>query len=295
MITCRRICLLALALGPPLASDAQGPRTGGPVGFSLGSSYEYTAPAGIDGGDIDLERWTAGAGLRLRVSAHQALRLSLEQEEYRYQAGDDSPLAGILEDASRTRLSVGGNGELPGPWSWLATLGAHAAAAEGARTSDSLGYSGLLLASRRQTTNVTWSVGLIGWSRQEEPFFAVPIAGVDWQITDRWSLRTSDGVLLAYALDPDHRWALEWETRYERREFRLPENDQPWSDGACSDRRVPTTLALAGRPLPFVQVRAYAGLNLWREFEVHDPDGDSLLSTDADPSLLAGLSLSLRF
>jgi hypothetical protein len=36
-------------------------------------------------------------------------------------------------------------------------------------------------------------------------------------------------------------------------------------------------------------------VNLWRDFEVRDGDGDAIISSDAKPSALAGLSGSIRF
>ena len=69
----------------------------------------------------------------------------------------------------------------------------------------------------------------------------------------------------------------------------------PLPGGVIKDRRVPLTASLRYAPNPGMSARVFAGAAFAQQLEFMDSEGHTADKVDADPSLVAGVSGSVRF
>ena len=135
---------------------------------------------------------------------------------------------------------------------------------------------------------------MIARSRLEEHALVLPIPGFYWKITERLTFRTAQGATLSWKNDARGKWVTDFSAGYESRAFRLNE-DGELPGGVVRDRRVPVIASLRYGPNPGLSARIFAGVALAQQFEFLDSEGNAAGTADADPSLIAGVSGSIRF
>jgi hypothetical protein len=128
---------------------------------------------------------------------------------------------------------------------------------------------------------------------EDDPLI-VPTALFEWQFAEGWSIGAGGrpGLTLAYMPDDKLRFSLS--AFYESRDFRLAD-DGAAPDGVARERQVPVSLGIEYTPTPRLSAGAALGVNLARNYEILDSNGDELADVDGDPSPFAALSLIFRF
>jgi hypothetical protein len=284
-------CLFLLAALPAAAQPAPG------AGLSVTLSGGHAMSSDLeDGGSVDVSRSEVGVGYRVYSDSNSSARLTFAREDrwYTFSAGAGL-LAELPEHATAHRLGLMGAGRISDPWTWMASPVVQSATLGDGALEDSLNFRLLSLATRRVSDRFSWSVGFIARTRLEDSGRVIPIAGIQWRITDRLELRTTDEISLAYGLDSARRWRLEGNATFRVWEYRMEESYEEWSAGVFVDERVFGTLGLRFQPHPGFSARVHAGLSMWNDIKVEDRDGRTLDDREADPAPYAGLDVALRF
>ena len=282
-----RQALDAAQRGPPIRPGVHG-------SFSAGATY--IAPSDFEeAGDVSVGRWSAGAGVE-RVATNGAMfGFLFDHERSRYDFSDDAPASAAgIDDVTANRFGVNVRRSLNEKWSLFGNVDTTFNVAKGASWGDGETSGGMLSFSRRVNDKFSFSIGLVAHSQLEERTRVLPIPGIDWKITDRLSLRTAQGVTLSWQVDERKKWTTDFSAGYEGRAFRLDESG-PLPGGVVKDRRVPVTASLRYGPNPGMSARIFAGAVFAQQFEFLDSEGHTADTVDADPSLIAGVSGSIRF
>lgn len=282
-----RQVLDAAQRGPPIRPGLHG---------SFSAGVTYIAPSDFeDVGDVSVGRWSAGAGVERAATNGAMFGFVFDHERSRYDFSDDSPASAAgIDDVTANRFGMNVRRSLNGKWSLFGNVDTTFNVAKGASWGDGQTSGGLLSFSRRVNGQFSFSIGLIARSQLEERARILPIPGIDWKITDRLSLRTAQGVTLSWQIDERRRWITDVTAGFENRAFRLDESG-PLPGGVVKDRRVPVTASLRYGPNPGMSARIFAGAVFAQQFEFLDSEGHNGDTVDADPSLVAGFSGSIRF
>jgi hypothetical protein len=282
-----RQALDAARRGPPIQPGVHG-------AFSAGATF--VAPSELDdAGEISVERGSAGAGVEFVATNGLMFGFVVDRERSHYDFPGDSPagMAG-LGNVAATRFGANLRTKLNDQWSLFGNVDTAFSVADEAGWSDGQTAGGLLSFSRRVNDAFSFSIGLIAHSQLEENVRIIPIPGIDWKITRRLSLRTAQGITLSWQVDDRRTWITDATAGFESRAFRLDESGA-LPGGVFKDRRVPLTISLRYGPNPGIGVRLFAGAAFAQQFELIDSDGHTADTVDADPSLTAGISGSIRF
>ncbi len=279
--------LEAAQKGPPIRPGLHG-------SFSVGATY--IAPSDFEEvGDVSVSRQQAGGGFEYVMTNGAMFGFLVDHERSRYDFSDDAvESAAGVDDVSANRFGANVRRSLNEKWSLFGNVDTTFNVAEGASWGDGQTYGGLISFSRRVNPQFSFSLGVIARSQLEEHAKILPIPGIDWRITPRLSLRTAQGVTVSWQVDQRRKWMTDFSAGYETRAFRLNE-DGPVPSGVVKDRRVPVVAALRYGPNPGISLRVFAGAAFAQQFEFLDSEGGTVDKVDADPSLVAGVSGSIRF
>jgi hypothetical protein len=282
-----RQALDAAKRGPPIRPGAHG-------SFSMGATHIF--PSDFEKvGDVSVSRWSAGAGVERVATNGTMFGFVFDHERSRYVFSDDSPASAEgIDDVTANRFGLNARRTLNEKWSLFGNVDTTFNVAEGANWGDGQTSGGLVSFSRRVNDKFSFSIGLVARSQLEERARVIPIPGIDWKITERLTLRTAQGVTLSWRIDERRKWIADFSTGYESRAFRLDE-DGALPGGVVKDRRVPVTASLRYGPNPGLHARIFAGAVFAQQFEFLDSEGHTADTVDADPSLIAGVSGSIRF
>ena len=246
-------------------------------------------------GQVSVDRCSAGVGMEMVMTNGLMLGGLFDHERSRYDFSDDSVASGVgVDDVTANRFGVNARGRLNSKWSVFGNVDTTFNVEKGASWSKGQTAGGFLSFTRRVNDRFSFSISLMGHSRLEERPQVMPMPGIDWKITERLSLRTAQGLTLAWQMDEKNKWATEFSAGYESRSFRMDE-DGSLPDGVVKDSQAPILATLRYRPSPGVGVRCFAGVVVARQFEFLDQDGHTADTVDADPAAIAGVSANFRF
>jgi len=266
--------------------------------FSLSATYQQSDRAHVNGGGAaGAERFGYSAGSMIMFPGSNSIAAAWDQEFSRYDFKDipaASELRELFDRVIVSRVSANYRRPLGPAWSALLAADLTWSDEQGANEGDARTCGAIISARNQLTTNFAWNIGFFARQRLEENPLVFPIPGIEWQITDRWGLRTAQGMTTDYKLGSRKQWILDFTARYEGREFRL--NDAgPINAGVVADRRLPLLFGCAYVPHPAFNARVFAGVVAWQEYKVMDPDGNDISVTKTDPTPLAGASVTIRF
>lgn len=267
------------------------------LGVQAGAAFESVADAPAGGaGDLGVDRVGFGASYRLPLTNGPAIRPGFEQEYSRYGWPEGSSLDALPGDGSITRFNLTLQSPYGADWWWMLAPSVRAAAMDGADEADGLTFYVLGLVNRRVNEKFGFGFGFIGRTALEEDATVFPIAGLQWMISERLLLRTTDEILLQWFPDEKRAWELDWRTSFRNRDYRLPgELDTSARGGVLAERQFSSTAGARWQFLPFASVRLYGGLAFARTIELRDRDGNELEDRDVDSALLGGLEARVRF
>jgi len=270
-------------------------------GFNLSfrPRVEHTFDSDLRDSDGSVATTRAGATLGFATSLGERTRLLInaDGEWSRYEwsdAGDLLP-SGLdpIEDAYLFRLSPGVVYSLNDDWSLTGGAIIEIGAASGADVGDAITYGGFFGARYRWSDRFTTTFGIIAKTRLEDDAIAVPLLGLEWQITDRVMLK-NEGLGLKLTADLNEQWRAGLFARWELRDYRLAD-DGSVPDGVLRDQRVPLGVSIEWRPSPAVQIELVGGAVVLQSYEVETDDGDRVQSDRARPTPFIGLIGTIAF
>lgn len=289
-MTMRSFSFLAgLSLATLTGSLAAAEYTVGLSGFTTGE-----ADLGDGAGDLRTDEY----GLSVDVSAGNyreggllAVNGGYNRRTYSIDAFGNSVSA--EDDFETLSTSVRYGRHIEGNWGMTGLLGLSFAQGDEGDWGEGMTFFGAALADYSFSRDLTVSFGLAYMSRLGEDDLIIPLAAVRWQINDRWSLQTFDGVYVQYAVTPDKSQLLDLFASWQ---------SETYSVGSIAGKEL--YLEDEGFVLGvryhvnvgenFV-VSPYAGYLFSREFEVRNEDDNRLAKLDADSTWVLGLSLSGKF
>lgn len=282
-------CLAALlALLLPAAAQPPGVMRG--IGLSLSAAGEYH-PA--DEADVGRAKWTADYRLPKVWDGTPMIGVEQEFSRYDFSEEDAAEFGDAVESARSDELSLKYRRALRGKWSFFGGASMRSSIESGAEWGEGVTCAMLGVWRYSVSEDLGLSIALIGATRLEDSPMVFPFPAIDWRITDRLSLRTERGVTLAWDLDGERLWVVEWAAEYDSRDFRL-DDEGAAPRGVLRDNRIPVSMGVRYAPNPGVSARCWLGADAWREYELADEDGDSVDEETGSPAWAGGIEISFR-
>lgn len=297
-----KILPTALALASVLAfSSEQAAAQGAPSGWSsfVDGLVVYQDDADLDdGGSFSASRsFLRGGGLYRDGSGFSAgVSVSVGRLDYDFSLPGNTPWG----DINDLRVAV--------PLAWRLENEARVLVVpqlrwdyeSGANASD--GLTGGVFAGIAWQVSDDLRIGpaLGAFSQLEDDVEVFPALLVDWQIADRWNLRTgtapgaTQGPGLSLGFDVTDAFSLSLGARYEKLRFRL-DGAGPAPNGVGEDRSVPVVLSLAWRPNPAVSLNVFAGAEFGGEMRLYDASGAEISRQGYDTAPTAGFAFRILF
>ncbi len=189
--TSLKIPLAGFLLASAALASANAQPSGGDGGASLGISYSaessYTAGgdvkfSGAKFGESDALSYTLGVGARVPIDGRWSIPVDFRSQNVELGDRAGAPLPGYIHTAS---LGAGLAYRANEHWSFSARVSPTLYKFSDIGGND-LGFSGGLFASWRRSPTVRWIFGALIAPDSDLKF--LPVAGVEWDITDRWEL-----------------------------------------------------------------------------------------------------------
>jgi Domain of unknown function (DUF6268) len=131
-------------------------------------------------------------------------------------------------------------------------------------------------------------LGLAVATQLEDDPRVLPIIALNWQIDDRWNLRTLNGATISYDVSGDKTFLADFGVNYQHREYRLQR------ETSLTDQMVALELGATYRFNPQFAVRGFLGVAAGRNFEIWH-SGNKLVDQDVDPSPFLGVRALFTF
>lgn len=270
--------------------------------LSFRPRVEHTFDADLrdSNGSVATTRAGAVVGFAAPISERARILVNAEGEFSRYEWSDASDLLPSgkdpIKDAYLFRLSPSLVYSIDSDWSLTGGAIIEIAAASGADVGDAFTFGGFFGARYRWSETLTSTFGIIAKTRLEDSPIAVPLLGVQWQITERVRLE-NEGLGLKLSADLNERWRAGVFARYELRDYRLATDGDGGSvpDGVLRDSRVPLGVSIEWRPSPGIQVELLGGAVVYQSYEIETKHGDRVQSDRANPTPFIGLTGTIAF
>jgi len=255
--------------------------------LQINPGFTYVADADFDDSSLgDVSVWRADIPARyILKTEHGDLGLGAFYEYSRYELGnlDD-------EDFNFNTLAFDAfwKGMVNENWGYF-VYGAISLAAD---TDENLGdgVTGMGGGGVRYVWSEALSLGLgaVVASRLEDDPMVWPVVALNWQIDDRWNLRTLNGATLTYDITEDKTWQADVGVKYQRREYRIRD------DSSLTEKMFSAELGATYRCCANAAIRAFVGVAAGREFEIRHND-DKVGDEDVDTAPFFGVRAMLTF
>ncbi len=278
---------LANTLAPPSATR---------VSLSLSGEYWGETDLQDRPGSVSIARATAEVGVSTALSRNVRLSISLSHVASNYDfSGEESIFGGPLpRDVHSTNLTA--NAIILLDENWSISIGGllRAALEPGADFGDSLSGGSLTTVGYRFDENLSLRFGVFVARRLEGDARLIPIAGIDWRITEKLTLRSEGaGLELAYQFDPELRGSVLG--RWESRQYRLNPDRSVLANNILDDDRLVVGAALGWSPAPGLELRVEGGAAVFQRYEFREPGGFKFLVIESDPAPYLSLAIEYVF
>jgi hypothetical protein len=134
--------------------------------------------------------------------------------------------------------------------------------------------------------DLSLGVGLAVSTRLEDDPMLLPVIALNWQIDERWNLRTLNGATISYDVSGDKTFLLDLGAKYQRREYRVGgdsarSNPRFGGDYSLTEKMISMEVGATYRFCPEFAVRGFVGVAAGRSFEVRR-NGNELLGDGQD-------------
>ena len=275
----------------------------GPLRFDFNLAAGHQSEVDLeDGARFQMDRWFANAGITYAWDRRHSLGLTVGTGSSSFEFASDpgSAPAWAWRDIEEMRVSMTGRFKISQRVSGFMIPSIRKTGERGARSSDSQTWGLYGAAAWYINDGLTIGPGFGVFSRLDRSTQAFPVLLIDWDITERWNLSTGGGLaasrgpglLLSYSVSDYWRFGLLG--RYEDFEFRLgPEGPAP--GGVGRQQSLPIVLTAELIPGDHGSVSIFLGAEFGGELTLRDKDRTTIRSTEYDPALVAGVTLSIKF
>ena len=209
---------------------------------------------------------------------------------YEYSEYDTDNLDGT-QDFNTMAANLLWKGHLNEEWGYFMLGGINVSASTHAAFSDGLTGMGGAGVHYTWNTNLSLGVGLAAATRLENDPTVLPIIALNWQINDRWNLRTLNGATITYDVTGDKKFLADFGLNFQRREYRLRFNN---NNSAMIDRAVMIELGATYRFTPQFALRGFTGVAVARNIGLRN-HGDKVTDQDVDSAPIIGVRAMLTF
>ena len=271
--------------------------TAGEYWFDLWSEF---SPSG-ELGDGDVETWRTGAELGAMYPLGPRDRLWI-QFRSEYTNSDFKNIDEFVPDGDlynsllEYTLSVTSMTAISDRWSLLLRASGTSAGEAHADFDETVTFRGVVGAAYTINSNLQIGLAAAMGTRLEEDtaFVPLPLIDLQYEIDEQWrvELRSFTGLKVTYAPAP----ALDLSLRgtWEYTEYRM-DHDGPFAGGVFRELRVPVMREADWKLHPQFVLTGSVGLNLLREWEFDDDNGNKFFSTSVNNDMVLGLGLTYRF
>lgn len=282
-----------------IAEDNEGTRAGPPmrplyIQLRYTPSEIFRADFKDEPGRITVLHHDLSGTLMFPLDQDRRVNLSASYDRHVYRFKDNEQLADAPEDVYETQFVAVYMGPLNRDWSVFAMGGVRGAAERGASRSDNLMPNGMILFQRMWRDGLRIGIGGMAADRLDHRPLIIPIGSIDWEITDRWRIRTMRGLHLLYTLDDAGKWEAGLNGEYHSRYVRM-RDDGMTPNGTLRSRLLVTTLSLMYRPYPGAAIGAEIGYIPRRKITIRDPDKRVVFESQTESSVTAAFTAAVAF
>jgi uncharacterized protein DUF6268 len=256
--------------------------------FQINPGFTYLADADFDHKSRDgkVSVWRFDIPGRYTVSMPQGeLRLGAFYEYSSYdfsKLNDDQQFNTLAFDALW-------KGMFNDNWGYFVYGGVTLSADKDAALSDGLTGVGGGGARYVWSENLSLGLGLAVASRLEDDAFVVPIIALEWQINDRWHLRTLNGATVTYDVTGEKKFFMDLGGRFQRREYRTDHGD-----ASLTEKMISVELGAIYHFSPKAAIRGFVGVAAGRNFEIR-ADDHKVADEDVDTAPYFGVRALFTF
>jgi hypothetical protein len=146
--------------------------------------------------------------------------------------------------------------------------------------------------------DLSLGLGAVVATRLEDDPGVLPVIALNWQISDRWNLRTLNGATITYDVSGDKTFLLDLGAKYQRREYRVGGDSarrNVGGDYSLTEKMISMELGATYRFCPEFAVRGFVGVAAGREFEVRRNGNEVGDGQDVDASPFVGVRALFTF
>jgi hypothetical protein len=292
---------LAMSGGPVAthAEEAEAGARGRPVRpffvqVSVTPAWQVPSDFKDADGSFEVFNYDISGTVILPIPRRGRLNLTASHDRFHYRFEGNDVIRGLLNPAYASGVSAVYMGRLSPKWSIFSLANLQHIAEKGVSLSDGRTLSGQVQFQRQLTDDLQIGVGLFVASRLDEDVQAFPLASIFWKITDRWSLRTTRGLRLAYQLDERGHWEAGIASEYFTRRIRLDDGELA-PGGVFRTRALVSTLSLVYKPNPGIRVGAEIGFAPYRAISIRDAEKQTVFRARTEEGFSTAFRASLTF
>ena len=261
-------------------------RTAGDFRDRDGSLAWYESTVGVTG-----TSFLPGPGL-LRAGVNYAHTRFAFASDTRLGAAGSEPFRHVQE----VRLSAQLLTPLSKTWSSQIFGAVTSAFESGAAPADALGGIAALGVMYRSSERLSTGLGaLLLRPLGNRDITVVPIALVDWQVTDRLALRSRQDITLTYLLDPRRRLSVAAVASFfDRKQFRLDERGMI-PDGVAELKGFEVGSRVTWEPSPALTVHGAVEAALGQNLHLENDAGREIVDLDLEDALRLSFAVDYRF
>lgn len=281
----------AAGLLPLLAHDGE------PFRASVGVGYRADADIDKHGGDFNETRVSVTASRGFNPNEKLRIEPILT---YRFSAYDFSKPE-PWDDIHSFRATVMARYVIDEKWAVFAGPSVGFTGEAGADVGDAITFGGALGASYRFSERLTIGAGFTISSEIEDDPLILPLAILNWQINDQWSIEggymeaagaAGPGGEIVYKINESI--AVGGGLQYHQKRFRLSD-DARVSEGVGEDSSWPLYAKVTWQVCPRAAIELLGGVSLGGELRLEDRNGHKISKADYDPAPLIGLRALFSF
>jgi hypothetical protein len=257
--------------------------------LTLNPGFTYTADADFDNKDLGkLNVWRFDIPARYTIKTGPGdLRLGAF---YEYSEYDLDKLAGT-QKFNTLDFDVLWKSMINEEWGYFVYGGVGLSASEHAELGNGLTGVGGGGVQYVWSEKLSLGVGLAVSTQMEDDPRVLPIIALNWQINDRWNLRTLNGATISYDVLGDKKLIADFGVNYQWREYRVEVDGH---EGSVIDRMLAMEVGATYRFCPAFALRGFVGVAAGRNIEVRAND-EKITDQDVDAAPFVGVRALLTF
>ena len=258
--------------------------------FNINPGFTYTSEADFDDGDLgDISVW------RFDIPARYTLKTESGDLGFgAFYEYSDYDLGNLSDDEltfNTLAFDAFWKGMINDNWGYFLYGGITLAASTDANLGD--GVTGTGAGGVRYVWSETLSLGVGAGvsSRLEDDPAVLPVIALNWQINDRWNLRTLNGAILTFDWSGENTFLVDLGVKYQRREYRL---DVDGDDASMTEKMITAEVGATYRFSPQFALRGFVGVAAGRNIELRQDDSE-VADEDVDAAPFFGVRALCSF